>query len=157
MIDREKNELGIRNYKSRIFYILEKLPSTNQKVGSWVQEINDLLFTYLQNVTLKCEPQKSDTIVDALFNDSQIIGSNLNFRIGTVHSIKGESFNAVLLLVKQKAVGPYYRNMFTSGCTVKNSEELRIIYVGITRPRELLVLGVPNVQDYEAWNRKLLN
>ena len=65
--------------------------------------------------------------------------------------------NAVLLLVKQKAVGPYYRNMFTSGCTVKNSEELRIIYVGITRPRELLVLGVPNGQDYEAWNSKLLN
>ena len=63
--------------------------------------------------------------------------------IGTVHSIKGGTFEAVLLFVKQRGSDNRdYAKILQS--SIKTDEELRIIYVAITRPRKILVIAVPS-------------
>ena len=76
------------------------------------------------------------------------------YRLGTVHSVKGETFDAVLLLLKQKgAFGSFYRTLLINGVKTDSNEELRIVYVATTRPRKLLVIAVPQ-SEKAAWEAK---
>lgn len=65
-------------------------------------------------------------------------------RVETIHSVKGGTFDAVLLLSSLDARGKtgFWENW------LKSSEESgRIGYVGSTRPRYLLCWGVSNLSD----------
>ena len=73
------------------------------------------------------------------------------YRLGTIHSIKGETFDAVLIILKQKGIGRYYKNLLRDNVSITDNEELRIVYVGITRPRKLLFLAVPDEENKIAW------
>jgi len=74
------------------------------------------------------------------------------YTIGTVHSIKGETFMAVLLLAKHKgANGQIYESILND--RISTNEELRTVYVAITRPRKILVIAVPH-SDIESWKTK---
>jgi DNA helicase-2/ATP-dependent DNA helicase PcrA len=79
-----------------------------------------------------------------------------NYRIGTVHSVKGETFEAVLLILRTRGLGPHYRTMLNQNVLTTASEELRIAYVGLTRPRKVLQLAVPDANNEAAWKNKLL-
>ena len=77
------------------------------------------------------------------------------FAEGFFHSVKGETFDAVLLLLKKKgAKGSYYKTLLNNGKKTMDDEELRIVYVAITRPRKLLMLAVPK-ECYQYWNNSL--
>lgn len=68
--------------------------------------------------------------------------------------MKGQTFDGVLLILKKKdANSRYYTNLVN--CEIQEHEELRVLYVAMTRPRKLLVLVVPN--DHLAnWENKFL-
>ena len=89
------------------------------------------------------------------FDNKQIIEKD--FRMGTIHSIKGETFEASLVLLKKKGIGSYYKTLLNGNVKIEENEELRIVYVGITRPRRLLVIAVPDEANKVAWESKLLN
>jgi ATP-dependent exoDNAse (exonuclease V) beta subunit len=67
-------------------------------------------------------------------------------------------FNAfpVLVILKKKGVGSLYKTLLNNNITLAESEELRIVYVGLTRPRKILVLAVPDEENQNAWESKLL-
>ncbi|MEA3360033.1 MAG: 3'-5' exonuclease [Thermodesulfobacteriota bacterium] len=72
-----------------------------------------------------------------------------------VHSVKGETFEAVLLFLKQKGVRKHYKTLLNGNKRTTDSEELRIVYVGVTRPRKLLVMAVPIEEDKLYWENRL--
>jgi superfamily I DNA/RNA helicase len=79
-----------------------------------------------------------------------------NYRWGTVHSVKGETFDAILLILKTKGIGCAYKTLLNKSIPISASEELRIAYVGMTRPSKVLVIAVPNEENKNAWENKLI-
>lgn len=81
------------------------------------------------------------------------------FYFGTVHSVKGKTFKAVLLLLGKKSVRKNYETILNLDEKDRNSndmEELRIVYVALSRPELLLKMVVPD-SDVELWTNKLIN
>jgi superfamily I DNA/RNA helicase len=79
-----------------------------------------------------------------------------NYRIGTVHSVKGETFDATLLILKEKTThNAKYTKLLATINPPSNHEEIRIAYVGMTRPRKILMLAVPDNESKTAWENKL--
>ena len=79
-----------------------------------------------------------------------------NCNIGTIHSVKGETYNAVLLFLKKSvANGKHYKTMINNNISNLSEEELRNVYVAITRPKQLLMIAVPDEDNKIAWNKKL--
>ena len=79
-----------------------------------------------------------------------------DYRLGTVHSVKGETFDATLLVLKTKGIGKAYKTLLNQNISISDSEELRIAYVGMTRPRKILVIAVPDDINKETWESKLM-
>jgi len=72
------------------------------------------------------------------------------------HSVKGETFEAVLLILKKKGNGPEYKTVLRQNISTSANEELRIAYVGMTRPSKILVVAVPDDENKLAWENRLL-
>jgi len=79
--------------------------------------------------------------------DSKLIYTN--YTLGTVHSIKGETFEAILFFVKKKGGDNRNYNTILNSQIIEN-EELRIVYVAISRPRKILVIACPE-KDVSVW------
>jgi ATP-dependent exoDNAse (exonuclease V) beta subunit len=60
------------------------------------------------------------------------------------------------LILKTKGIGKAYTTILNQNVHISESEELRITYVGITRPRKLLVIAVPNEVNKTAWENKII-
>ena len=105
---------------------------------------------------LKIATKAKDIIFRELYMYEEVNTSNLNFRLGTVHSVKGETFDATLLILKDRASNRgKYSNLLVRINPPSANEELRIVYVSITRPRKILMLAVPNEDSKTAWKNKL--
>ena len=50
-----------------------------------------------------------------------------------------------------------YKTMLNNNIQISDEEELRIVYVGITRPRQLLLLAVPDEENKAAWETRLFD
>ena len=59
------------------------------------------------------------------------------------------------MILKTKGIGKAYKTILRENISISDSEELRIAYVGITRPRKILVIAVPNQENKTAWENKL--
>lgn len=94
---------------------------------------------------------------NALVKDICSEGNHQNpFRTTTIHSVKGETVEAVLLVSSQDArsKGGFYQHWFKEGNF--DPEHIRFAYVACSRPRSLLVIATPtlsaiNRQKLEAW------
>jgi DNA helicase II / ATP-dependent DNA helicase PcrA len=147
-------EVGFINWRKRVFKLLSLLPTTNGCVVDWIKSTSIVLcgLGYL-SARIAVRP----AYVDVKIKDIFVSGAELNnfpYRMGTIHSVKGETFEAVLLILKNKGVGKYYVSLINDNAKIEDEEELRIVYVGITRPRRILVLAVPEVAK-DIWSQKL--
>jgi DNA helicase-2/ATP-dependent DNA helicase PcrA len=146
---------GFIHHRQEIIHILRCLPSPVGSIKEWINQASSIFRDNNIALRMSLKPNCTDCNFDELFKISA--ESNLGFRIGTVHTVKGETFEAVLLLLKEKgAQGSFYRTMLTRGLNTFDDEELRIAYVGMTRPRKLLVIAVPSEQSRLVWEQRLL-
>ena len=78
------------------------------------------------------------------FIDRIDVKKNVPLRIDTIHSVKGNTFDAVLLLSTPDGKGKtgYWENWLNTA-----DEAARIAYVACTRPRLLLVWGVSTLSS----------
>lgn len=148
---------GIKEHRDKIFELIELMPTTKQKtLNEWINETNELFSKY--KIKFQIEADNGNIQIDELFGNNMNHGDVHPFYFGTVHSAKGKTFEAVLLLLGKRAgKGMNYVNMLKSDLnTLKssNQEEMRIVYVGITRPRKVLMLAVPE-DDVNEWKNKL--
>lgn len=152
------SEAGFANWRAELFEFLGSLPDTNCVLSQWISETNNILIqgrssTVNETMSIKGNSslcRYSELTFEEVFAVPDDHQADTGCILGTVHSVKGKTFDSVLLVLKKKgANGPHYTNLLN--CSIQEHEELRILYVAMTRPRKLLVLAVPNdhLPDWE--------
>lgn len=155
-IDALIDKLGFIKFRSTVFDFINLLPMTNVSIGSWVNQVNANFTQAGITKQLQIENSGRNVTFQQLFLNENEIASQFNYRLGTVHGAKGETFDATLLILKSKGIGSAYKTLLRNNTSITESEELRIAYVGLTRPRKILVLAVPDEENKTAWENKLL-
>jgi hypothetical protein len=149
---------GFVNFRKGVYEILSMLPDTDRTIGSWVVDANKIFKDNDIKIDLKIKNSKRNVTFDQLFGIENKRITESDCRIGTIHSIKGETFEAVLVILKTKGFrSAMYKTMLRNSSLISDEEELRIVYVGITRPRQLLLLAVPNEENKTAWENRLFD
>ncbi|MEN6460826.1 MAG: ATP-dependent helicase [Syntrophomonas sp.] len=168
--------IGFNNWRKGVYRFINQMPKAEGPLSRWIEAVNNQLElrTYFVELTkqllaigLKSTRNKFFLEVDenkarVTFNDLFAgEGHKLEelYHVGTVHSVKGETFDAVLLFLKERAGKKSgYKKLIKKDyekLSEEEQEELRIVYVAITRPRKILVVAVPSDEDKEAWENKL--
>lgn len=120
----------------------EMKPSRNSKLAMLLE-------------TLASTPEEKDSLVSKLRNANQEILETEEFPVkvffekkiqseytkASVHGVKGETYDALLLLIESTRGTTLTPSFLASGDTSK--ELMRIAYVAMTRPRKLLVVAMP--------------
>lgn len=137
---------SFQKYRRAIFKIIDLLPSTiNCNLSKWIDETNKLK---INNINLKVLKESADILIESLFEDYAQM--TFPFYCNTIHSAKGRTFEAVLVLIGKKDKSNYS----TMLNQLSVSEALRIVYVGISRPRKILFLVTPE-EDIKIWEKVL--
>lgn len=145
-LQNKKNDIGYRNYRSDIFSFINKLPDVEEKkLIDWVNEANEN-----GDFKFRTKTPQSRIEIRSLFDNS--IKEDVSF-FKTIHSIKGESLDAILVfLVKRdnsnySTLLPKEYNCLSN----KDKEQMRIVYVACSRPRKILWLAIP-MDDVADWS-----
>ncbi|OPY50890.1 MAG: DNA-dependent helicase II [Methanosaeta sp. PtaU1.Bin060] len=150
--------IGLSEWRKQIFRVFINLPETNIDLGDWVTLANRVLSEFDKSLNLKGfqmkikRSSKENDYKKLRFED--IFGSKKGddrYTLGTVHSVKGRTFEAVLLILKEKSAKGKYSSMID--INLAKEEEMRVVYVAITRPRRILVIATPYT-DLKMWENK---
>ena len=155
---------GFAKWRGDIYKLLKLLPKTNCILSKWVDIANKSLqsIEWLSDYKFaiitqgKYKDYYANLSFDQLFNDPKSLNRRAGCYFGTVHSVKGQTLDAVMLVLKAKAADRkhYYKLLRLNRVEgIREKEELRIVYVAITRARKILFLSVPN-EYLDAWNQK---
>jgi len=145
-----------------LYELMEILPKTDIILSEWIRLANTSLNTYDSDLKLNLSIKRnsrqcaySELSFDDIFINEREITIYDNIKVGTVHSVKGESIDAVLIFWGNRAANnmTYSRILDTD---ISECEEKRIVYVAITRAKRILVIAVPEDQS-EHWQNKFLN
>lgn len=152
-------EKGYRAYRKELFDFINLLPNLGDKtLAVWIGEANNKLAEKGFN-NLYINAAKASLIAKNIFHKNEV--SQLPYNIGTIHSVKGQTFEAVLLFLKKDSATKHYANLLAANYQEadlskqrKDKEELRLVYVACSRPKKLLWIAVPN-DDVEIWRNHL--
>jgi DNA helicase II / ATP-dependent DNA helicase PcrA len=153
---------GMGKWRGLLFRLLCELPESKDLISAWLPGANRVVSShyFFQNCTLQIKNDRQPNIYSALRFEEVFAPPTLKTEtgittMGTVHSVKGRSLDAVFLALKLKgATGPKYTNLFDSN--LLETEELRIVYVAVTRARKALALAVPQT-SIARWRAFLLS
>lgn len=152
-------QVGFKKWRIGVFDLLTKLPKSDLSLKEWVATANEVIrndsFFNINDfeIKIKRDTQKikySSIKFTQIFRDKEV--ETENYTLGTVHSVKGRTFEAVLLILKEKGYqNKKYIDIINEN--INSNEEKRIIYVGTTRPKKILVIAVPE-GNKKIWERK---
>lgn len=149
---------GIKNYRKEVFKFIDCLPDTKDKtLNVWIREANQALKLSSINIVFNIISEFGNILIDDYFGEDLNSERLHPFYFGTVHSVKGKTFQAVLLLLGKKSVRKNYDTILKSdpkSLKPNDLEELRIVYVALSRPELLLKMVVPD-SDLKLWTDKL--
>ncbi len=147
---------GFIEVRKYAFQLMSILPKTDCSIGVWVETANEALRREHVGIEFKIKASHGHGhhLHDLFGRDKK---QTTKYRLGTIHSVKGETFEAVLVILRAKGLGPYYKTLLKQNVSIRDNEELRIVYVGITRPRKLLMLAVPDQENKSVWENKLIS
>lgn len=136
------------------------LPSVSLSGSEWISRLRENLVKLITELGIKDVPKFGQKIKKTGLNDSQmalpLFASQKLFpsvRQETIHQVKGESIDAVLVLGSAK----FFNAVVDSVSKGVSSEDRRLAYVAMTRPRHLLAVGLPaahfdkHVQTWRDW------
>jgi len=153
----EKN--GLVKWRKFMYSIIKESPSTSERISNWLLSFSSVSRRKfkIDNIDAIKKGRGNLLIKDIFGSSINCEPSNLPIRVGTIHSAKGETFEATLVILDSNGGRKKYKTMM-SECEKNNllQEELRTVYVAITRPKQFLVLGVPS-GDGSAWSEFLIN
>lgn len=155
------SEIGFSNIRKLCLDLIRILPSTkDMSLYEWCNKFKTNLKNsnfYLRGKILNkfnFKIKNKKVLVKDLFSNDEY---SKDYTLSTIHGIKGETFDATLLILKTKTDKSNYKksieNFKKNG---KMNEDLRNVYVGVTRPRKILVIDVPK-KDQEMWHKLLLD
>ena len=144
------------------YALLRAMPATTgTTLGTWAVEASQYFAntSVLSHVAIRIK-RKSNVCDYASLKFGDVFGHPADedvtgeFCLGTVHAVKGQSLEAVLLVLKNKPPSSKAYPKLIVEATLGSTEELRIVYVGLTRAQRVLSLAVP-FSDVDAWTAYL--
>lgn len=152
-----KDEVGVAEWRKTVYKLLITLPDIGLCIKQWVDDANRTIADFCPDVDLTSSFKEkfSDVTVRDLIVKYEPGSFVDDVEISTIHGAKGRTIDAVLVVLKTKTgSGKHYKTLLGEISkqdfnTIK-PEELRIVYVGITRPKRVLVLAVPEI-DVDRW------
>jgi len=141
------------------------LPSVGLNGAVWIEQLKSQLFPLLEEIGIKNVPNVGQKIRKTGLDKAQMLLPLFqpqplfpSIRQETIHQVKGESIDAVLLLGSTK----FFNSVVTAIEKGENTEERRLAYVAMTRARHSLVVGLPashfdqHKQKWDNWGFKIL-
>ena len=144
-------QIGIRRWRRETWRLLIELPSADVVVRDWGPKVRAVVEVFLKrtgwpvahklgSVLNACNKGKYELTVRAFCET----GAKAGLQYLVIHEAKGRTFEAVMLVAKGPGKKGQAADLVqwlhpTSG----DDEERRIAYVGLTRPRKVLVLAIP--------------
>lgn len=156
-----------QDWKTIILDLLVKLPSSEKILAEWVTTLKkvteEILATHgltingtrvLNNVIkIKNSDNRSSTFKEIPVKKFFEKTIKTEYTRSSVHGVKGETYDGILLLIPSRN-GKITPGILQNGDL--NSEEMRIAYVAMTRPRKLLVVAMPRNKktvEYQRFSR----
>ncbi|HDL01516.1 MAG TPA: hypothetical protein ENH23_04710, partial [candidate division Zixibacteria bacterium] len=139
-------ELGYRVYRKEIFDFCSTLPSVeNKNLKIWIDEVN-----HNNSYNFVIKKSKANILLSNIFHENNKEAENNHIK--TIHSVKGETLDAILVFLKKKDNSNYDNilNKNYNSLSNANKEQLRIVYVACSRPRKVLWIATPN-EDVSVW------
>jgi hypothetical protein len=148
-----------------VINVLTKLPTINQPLERWIEQMKIVLNNMLAETGFSIYGGRTvNDVIKIKSRDEGIpyfknipvkkffeIKSQSNFTLSSIHGVKGETYDALMLIVESrtgKTVTPAFLN---DGDL--DQELMRIAYVAMTRPRKLLVVAMPNIKSRKVHKR----
>jgi len=141
------------------------LPAVSLSGSEWISQLRANLGKLIAALGVNNAPNLNQKIKKTGLNDDQL---NLPMfevqplfppiRQETIHQVKGESIDAVLVLGSTK----FWNSVVDSVVNKDNSEDRRLAYVAMTRARHLLVVALPashfdkHADKWAAWGFGML-
>ena len=147
---------GLGKWRGQLYRLLCELPECSGIISAWLPAANAVLSrsSMLKGCSLQIKQNRRPHVYsgirfDEVFAPPAAKSEITTTAVGTVHSVKGRSLDAVFVALKSKgATGGNYVNLV--GSSLLENEELRIIYVAVTRARKALALAVPQA-SHDRW------
>ncbi len=157
-----KNDKGIN---ASIFNLIRGLPSFDLSLKDWTTQTQQYLkvalgldnepdFKIRKKNTAGFDKTTLDNPVNKYFKKA--ITDN-SIPVTTIHQVKGMTFDSVFLILSVNSIG---QNISLKDFDLKEAmptEKQRLIYVAISRPRNLLCIGVPNSVTDEELKKQFNN
>lgn len=159
-ISRCARSWGLGKWKGELFRLLSALPQSCGELSEWLLQANEVIARSraFLNCSLAIKRDRgankySQLTFGDVFQRPEAPDSIQGTMLGTIHAAKGKSLDAVFLALKSRgATGPHYVNLV--GSDLMEQEELRILYVAVTRARMALAIAVPNAA-LDRWRQLL--
>ncbi len=143
-----------------VFNLIRFLPSLNLSVSQWTIDTQEhlrvsLSLTKAPDFEIRKRSSKKfeiKTLANPVNNYFKKATTDNNLPITTIHQVKGMTFDSVLLILSENNTAQNISLDHLAAPTDMPSEKQRLIYVGLSRPRKLLCVGIPD--KYEDDNLK---
>lgn len=153
------------SWKDFIINILINIPDVDMEIAEWVKEFSTIFVDVCKNCEYKISPDKEikDTFKikrnDNKSPDFKKISlkkffekkNEEKYTRSSIHGVKGESYEAVLLHVKSRTGSTITPKLLMEG--ELEQELMRLAYVAMTRPRRLLMLAMPDTKGIKTCGR----
>ena len=154
-----ESRMSYELWRSNVIEILISLPNASQSISVWIAKIKLIITQILPLFGMSIRGNRTiDDVIKIKSRDmknpdfkiipvKQFFESKVcaNYTFSSIHGVKGETFDALLLLIESRkgiTLTPSFLNNGDVG-----SELMRIAYVAMTRPRKLLVVAMPNMNQ----------
>ena len=124
----------------------DRLPPVSQLGDTWIPSMRTQLASLIEETGLQCDAKLGQHIKATGLSAAQkalpLFESVPEFpevRQDTIHQVKGESIDAVLVIGSTK----FWNSVMAAVQSGDNTEDRRLAYVAMTRARHLLVVGLP--------------
>ena len=124
----------------------DRLTSVSELGDTWISTMRTQLASLVEEMGLQCDAKLGHHIKATGLSAAQkalpLFESVYEFpdvRQDTIHQVKGESIDAVLVIGSTK----FWNSVMEAVRSGDNTEDRRLAYVAMTRARHLLVVGLP--------------
>lgn len=142
-------------WKQMIIELLVNLPSANNGCGDWINDAKAIFSQILakyniellsgltvdDSIKIKSRDTQKPNFKQIPVKDFFEKKIQKEYTQATVHGVKGETYDALMLLIDKTKGNTLTPSFLAKGETSK--ELMRIAYVAMTRPRRLLVVALP--------------
>lgn len=160
-----ESSMSCELWRSKVIEMLIKLPNINQPISTWIVNIKNGITQTLANIEMPIRENRTiDDVIKIKSKDNKTphfksIPAHLffenkrhtNHTLSSIHGVKGETYDAILLLVESIKGNTLTPSFLGNGDL--DTERMRIAYVAMTRPRKLLVVAMPKINGEQEYGR----